>query len=303
MLGTVSRIRMHPDEVPVDTDLVRRLLKAQAPQWAALPLAPVASAGTDNSLYRLGDDMVVRLPRIAWAAPLVEKEWTWLPKLGPHLPLSVPRPLFMGEPGEAYPWQWSVGSWLEGEEASVEKLKDPAQAAVSAAEFLLALQRQDAAGGPQAGPANFDRGVPLKQRDAKTRAALASLQGRLDTAPLAAAWQRALAAAEHSGPPRWLHGDLRPGNLLSRGGELSAVIDFGCLGVGDPACDLQCAWSFFPAGVRDVFRRAVGADDGAWERGRGWALSVSIIALPYYWNTNQDLRDISLHTIREVVAQ
>jgi len=296
-----STSKMHPDELEIDVDLARRLLKAQAPQWAELPIEPVPSAGTDNMLYRLGNDKVIRLPRVAWAAGLVEKEQTWLPWLAPHLPLAIPRPLAVGQPGEAYPWQWSVYGWLEGDEASLDNLASVEQAAVALAQFIHSLENLDASGGPRAGSGNFYRGVPLKERDAPTRAAIASLKDLLDTAALVAAWEKALAVPAYTGLAKWVHGDLRPGNLLASRGRLSAVIDFGCLGVGDPACDLQVAWSFLPPGVRTAFRQSLGTDDASWERGKGWALSVSIVALPYYWSTNRILADIARHTIREVL--
>jgi aminoglycoside phosphotransferase (APT) family kinase protein len=298
----MSSSKMHPDELEIDVDLVRRLLKAQAPQWAGLPVEPVLSAGTDNALYRLGSDMVIRLPRVGWAAGLVEKEQTWLPRLAPHLPLAIPRPLAVGQPGGAYPWQWSVYEWLEGDEAGPDNLASMEQAAVALARFIHSLESLDTAGGPRAGSANFYRGVPLEERDTPTRAAISSLKDLLDTAALVEAWERALAAPGYTGPPTWVHGDLRPGNLLANHGTLSAVIDFGCLGVGDPACDLQVAWSFLPSGARATFRRSLGADEAAWERGKGWALSTSIIALPYYWSTNRILADIARHTIGEIVG-
>jgi aminoglycoside phosphotransferase (APT) family kinase protein len=307
----MSSSKMHPDELEIDEDLVRRLLKAQAPQWAGLPIEPVPSAGTDNALYRLGSDMVIRLPRVGWAAGLVEKEQTWLPRLAPHLPLAIPRPLAVGQPGEAYPWQWSVYGWLEGDEAGPDNLSSMEEAAAALARFILSLESLDTAGGPRAGSGNFYRGVPLMERDAPTRAAISSLKdlpdtapldtAALDTAALVEAWERALAAPRYTGPPTWVHGDLRPGNLLANHGRLSAVIDFGCLGVGDPACDLQVAWSFLPSGSRAGFRRLLGVHEAAWERGKGWALSVSIIALPYYWGTNRILADIARRTIGEVL--
>jgi len=298
----MAAAKMHADELEIDAPLVRRLLKAQIPHWADLHLYPVPSAGTDNALYRLGRDKVARLPRIAWAAGLIEKEYAWLPRLAPQLPLAIPEPIAMGEPGEGYPWRWGIYKWLEGEEAAPQNLESLEQAAVDLAHFVASLQQRGAPDGPPAGPGNSYRGVPLKERDKPTREAIAALARLLDTAPALAAWEKALSEAEYTGPPQWLHGDLRPGNLLAREGKLSAVIDFGCLGVGDPACDLQVAWSFFPAGAREAFRKELAVDDATWERGRGWALSVSLIALPYYWDRNRQLADIARRTIREVLA-
>ena len=233
--------KMHVDEVDTDASLVRRLLVAQFPQRADLPIEPVPSAGTDNALYGLGDDMAVRLPRIERATWQVDKEHEWLPRLAPHLPLAVPVPLARGLLGEGYPWNWSITPWLEGENVTIERLADPRQAATDLARFIAALQRIDPSGGPPPGEHNFSRGVPLAQRDSRTREAIRALDGMLDTKAVTAAWDTALRAPAWHGPPVWIHGDVSSGNLLAVQGRLSAVIDFGGLGVGDPACDLMIA--------------------------------------------------------------
>ena len=288
---------MHADEVEIDASLVRCLLVAQSPQWADLPIEPVQSAGTDNAIYRLGDELAARLPRIPSATGQVEKEHRWLPRLAPLLPLAVSLPLARGRPGEGYPFLWSVSRWLEGETATPERVTDLRQAATDLAGFISALQRIDPTGGPKS-----SRGVPLALRDERTRAAIAALHGKLDTDALTAAWDAALQAPTWHGPPVWTHGDLYDGNLLVEGGRLSAVIDFDVLGVGDPACELIVAWSLFSAETRDVFRAALAVDDATWARGRGWALSVALIALPYYETTNPVMVDNARHRIGEVLA-
>lgn len=293
---------MHADEVETDVSLVARLLAEQFSQWARLPIAAVESAGTDNALYRLGADRVVRLPRVRSAAAQVEKEQRWLPRLAPLLPLAIPVPLAVGNPGGGYPWHWSVYRWLEGEHATVENLADLREAVTSLARFVDALHRIDPAGGPPPGTHNFFRGVPLALRDRYTRQAIAALQGTHDAHALTEAWEAALRIPAWHGSPVWIHGDLQPGNVLAVDGRLSAVIDFGGLGVGDPACDLIVAWNFLPAKVRSVFRAALEVDDATWARGRGWALSVSLVALPYYRITNPVLAETSRHTIAEVLA-
>ena len=301
----MSAGKMHTDEVHTDVSLVSRLLAAQFPRWADLPVKSVLSAGTDNALYRLGDDMVVRLPRIHWAAGKVDKEQRWLPKLAPLLPLAIPVPLAKGTPGEGYPWYWSVYRWLEGENATIERIADPCQAATDLAQFIAALQRIDPSGGPPPGAHNSFRGAPLAERDAPTRAAIASLEGMpgtLDLDAATAAWEAALRAPAWRGPLVWIHGDLQSGNLLARQGRLSAVIDFGCLGVGEPAMDLTVAWTLFAGKARDVFRAALAVDDATWARGRGWALSFGLIALPYYHSTNPVLAGIYRYAIDEVLA-
>ena len=297
--------KMHANEVATNASLVGRLLAAQFPQWADLAIAPVPSAGTDNALYRLGDDMVVRLPRIHWAVDTVDKEQQWLPKLAPLLPLAIPVPLAKGAPGEGYPWHWSVYRWLEGENATLDRIADPCQAATDLAQFIAALQRIDPTGGPPPGAHNSFRGAPLAVRDAPTRAAIDALDAMHDTLDIdavTAAWEAALQTPTWRGPPVWLHGDLQSGNLLARQGRLSAVIDFGCLGVGEPAMDLTVAWTLLSGRARDRFRAALAVDDASWTRGRGWALSFGLIALPYYHSTNPVLAGIYRRAIEQVLA-
>jgi aminoglycoside phosphotransferase (APT) family kinase protein len=293
---------MHDDEVHVATSLVSRLIAGQFPDWARLPIKPINSAGTDNAIFRLGDDMAVRLPLRAVAAGQVEKENRWLPGLAPHLPLGVPVPLAMGMPAESYPYHWCVCRWLEGENAVVAPIADLGQAATALAQFVSALQKLDPTGGPQPGTHNFFRGVPLASRDAQTRAAIASLHGILDTDAVTGAWEAAVGAPAWHAPPVWLHGDIHAGNLLVRQGRISAVIDFGGLGIGDPACDLMVGWTLLSAETRRTFRSALAIDDATWLRGRGWALSVALIALPYYLHTNPVLVGISRRAIDQVLA-
>jgi len=286
----------------IDKTLVAGLLAEQFPEWSHLPLAPVESAGTDNAMYRLGDDMAVRLPRVGWATGFIEKEVRWLPKLAPHLPLALPVPIAMGEPGNGYASHWSVVNWLDGENATLDRLADPRQAATRLGEFVFALQRLDTAGGPLSGEQNLLRGVPLAVRDPSTRDAIAALGSLFDIGELTTAWDSALRAPTWDGPPVWLHCDLQSGNLLAIDGQLTAVIDFGVMGVGDPACDAMAAWSLFSGESRKAFRAAMNVDDASWKRGRGWALSVAVIALAYYLNTNPVLAAMSRRAIEEVLA-
>jgi aminoglycoside phosphotransferase (APT) family kinase protein len=254
------------DEVDINVSLVGRLVAAQFPQWADLPVEPVEVDGWDNSTFRLGARMAARLPSAARYAPQVEKEHRWLPKLAPLLPLPIPVPLAKGFPGEGFPFNWSVYRWIEGETAAVGRIDNLVEFATELAEFLIALKRIDPAGGPSPGRHNFFRGGPLTVYDAETRQALAALEGRIDTGAASTVWEAALAAAWH-GPPVWFHGDVAAGNLLVEGGRLSAVIDFGTSGVGDPSCDLAIAWTLFGGESRDAFRAALGLDDATWARG------------------------------------
>jgi aminoglycoside phosphotransferase (APT) family kinase protein len=294
--------KMHDNELNIDAGLVRRLLVAQYPLWATLPIELVPSAGTDNALYRLGGDMAVRLPRIEWARWQVDKEHEWLPRLAPHLPLAIPVPIAKGSPGEGYPWNWSITPWFDGETVTIERLADPRQTAIELAQFIVALQHIDPIGGPLPGDHNSGRGVPLAQRDRDTRESIQALEGMLDTESVTAAWEAALQTPAWSNPPVWIHGDVAPGNLVAAQGRLSAVIDFGCLGVGDPACDLMIGWTLFSGESRAAFRTALAVDDATWARGRGWALSWALIFIPYYLNTNPVGVSLAWRTIAEVLA-
>lgn len=294
--------KMHADEVDIDIPLVNLLLTTQFPEWTNLPIRCIQSAGTDNAIYRLGDDMAVRLPRHPRAMKSIDKECQWLPKLAPHLPLPIPVPLAKGLPGEGYPFCWSICQWLDGENATRERIANLNQMATDLADFIMALQQINPSGGPIPDSHNFYRGVPLATRDTHTRAAIKSLDGAIDTSSATAVWEIALNATVYDRSPVWIHGDLQSGNLLVQEGRLSGVIDFGGLGVGDPACDLMVAWNLLDAESRAVFRRALSVDDATWARGRGWALSVALIALPYYQNTNPVFASTSRYTIAEVLA-
>jgi aminoglycoside phosphotransferase (APT) family kinase protein len=294
--------KLHLDEVDIDLSLARRLIANQFPLWAKLPVEPFPSAGTENMIYRLGDDMAIRLPRTPGAEVQLAKEHRWLPRLAPLLPLAIPIPLARGAPAEKYPSPWSVYRWLPGENMTLGPLANLDQGATEMAHFVAALQQIDTTGGPPPGRHNFFRGEPLAKRDEETRAAVTSLQGIINSDLALVAWEEALKAPAWSGPPVWIHGDLLPSNLLVVEGELSAVIDFGGLAVGDPACDLIVAWSTLSASTRHIFRATLGVDEATWARGRGWALSFGLIALPYYQVTNPELAGIARTTIDEVLA-
>ena len=277
--------KMQDEEVDIDAALVSRLVAAQFPQWAGLPIGPVEVGGWDNRTFHLGADKTVRLPSAARYAEQVEKEHRWLPKLAPHLPLPIPVPLAKGAPAFGYPWQWSVYRWLEGETAIIWRIADLRRFATALAGFLTALQRIDPAGGPPPGEHNFYRGGPLTVYDAETRQAIAALEGRIDAEAASAAWEAALDAT-WLGPPVWFHGDVAAGNLLVEGGRLSAVIDFGTSGVGDPACDLAISWILLDVESRNAFRAALELDDATWARGRGWTLWKALITLAGHIDTN-----------------
>lgn len=257
---------MHDDEVAIDAGVVRRLVATQFPHWGELPIEPVHSAGTLNSVYRLGDDLCVRLPRAQrWASDL-EREVRWLPRLAPHLPLPVPEPVATGSPGDGYPFRWAIYTWLDGEGFHLGRVVDERGAAVDLAGFVTDLRGFDPTGAP---PSSRDR--PLAMRDRETRLAIESLDDVLDIEVVTAAWEASREGAAWNGSPVWTHGDLLSVNLLVHDGRLSAVLDFGNLGLGDPAVDVVAAWSVFGADGRAVFREELGVDDSTWIRARGFA--------------------------------
>jgi aminoglycoside phosphotransferase (APT) family kinase protein len=270
--------KMHDGEIDIDATLVSRLMAAQFPEWGELPLRPVAAAGTDNAIFRLGDAMAVRLPRIHWAIDQPAKEREWLPVLAPHLSLAVPTPLALGEPADEYPWHWSVCRWLPGDIATPEHLSSPREVADDLARFMRELESIDTEGGP----APAGRGEPLATRDGATRDAIATLGDAIDTTRVEALWEAALGAPVPSRSPVWLHGDLDARNLLAINGRLSGVLDFGALAVGDPAADVMVAWKMFGADDRGWFRSILGVDDATWLRARGWVLSQALMILSYY---------------------
>lgn len=277
---------MHPDEVDIDDHVVRRLVDSQLPEWSGLPIARVESDGTENAIFRLGDEMAIRMPRHPRAVAALEKEYRWLPRLAPELPLAVPLPVAKGAAGDGFPFPWVVMSWIEGERATADHVGDPRRLAADLAAFIVALREIDPTGGPVPSAQNYGRGVPLATRDRWVRACIGELGDTIDADAATDAWDAALDAPVWSDPPVWIHGDLSPGNVLMHDGRLSGVIDFGGLGVGDPGCELSVAWMMFDDDARRVFRDALAVDDATWARGRGWALSIALIYVPYYLETN-----------------
>jgi aminoglycoside phosphotransferase (APT) family kinase protein len=260
----------------IDAALVRRLLADQFPQLADLPVTPVKIDGWDNRTYRLGDELTARLPTHESYTAAVPKEHQWLPILAPALPVPIPEAVAKGEPGQGYPHHWAIRRWIDGQTASYETVADLNDFARSIAEFILALQSVDATGGPEAGAHSFHRGAPPEYYNDQTMEALAVLKGRIDTDLAREVWEAALETSWDQ-PPVWFHGDIASGNLLVQDGRLSAVIDFGTSGVGDPACDLVIAYTFFSGDSRSVFRDSVAQDAGTWARARGWALWKALI--------------------------
>jgi aminoglycoside phosphotransferase (APT) family kinase protein len=263
---------MHENELLVDEAVARRLVDEQFPEWAGLPLRRVEPWGTDNAIFRLGDELAVRIPRIDGSTQPGGKVHEWLPRIAARLPMEVHLPVAQGAPSGDYPWYWDVFTWVEGETASVADI-DPVQAGRDLAGLVRALQALDPAGAPAG------RGVPLAERDPAVRKWLRTLG---DDGRLAEEWERALAVPPWDGPPVWAHGDLDARNWLVRDGRVAAIIDWGALGVGDPAVDVMVAWKLSSAAGRAAFRDALDVDDDTWARARGWALSQGIGATAYY---------------------
>ena len=267
---------MESPERLIDSDLVRRLIADQFPQWANLPVRPVAQSGWDNRTFHLGEDMSVRLPSSQMYSRQVEVEQRWLPVLARALPLPIPQPLAMGEPDHGYPWKWSVYRWIPGEAASPGAINSLPEFSRQLAGFLVSLQKIDATNGPPPGPGNFYRGGNLSIYDNQARSAIAALDWRVNASAAERAWSAAL-TTNWERAPVWVHGDIAMGNLLLNHGRLSGVIDFGQLAVGDPACDLAIAWTLLRGESREVFRTALGLDSATWQRGRAWALWKAVI--------------------------
>ena len=301
MLADTSDLGPVPRRITVGAEQVRRLIELQFPQWAGLPVQPVASGGWDNWTFHLGAGMLVRLPSASEYALAVGKEHRWLPVLAPQLPLPVPVPLAKGEPGAGYPYQWSVYPWLDGEPASADRISDPVRFAVDLAGFLTALRGIDPAEGPRPGKHNWFRGGTLRTYDVQARNALAELDGHIDAGLVRQIWDNAL-DARWDGAESWFHGDVAEGNLLLRDGQLAAVIDFGTCGIGDPACDLAIAWTLLTAEGRQAFRERLPAGPAEWARGRGWALWKTLAA---YARTlgDEEQAAAARHVLSEIVSE
>ncbi|WMX45751.1 aminoglycoside phosphotransferase family protein [Streptomyces roseicoloratus] len=285
----------------LDEELVRRLIAAQFPEWARLPVREVASAGTDNAMFRLGEEFVVRLPKDEGSLGQVAKEQRWLPRLAPALPLAVPVPVGLGAPGEGYELPWSVYAWLDGRDAFDAPIADLPHAAAELGRFGVALRGVDATGGPtsfRGGPVtDWEQGAMAEAL--RDLAADGTLDGELATA----AWESVLRLPAYDGEPVWVHGDLLPGNLLTRDGRLTAVIDFGGLGTGDPACDTMAAWTLFTPETRPLFREAARVDDATWARGRGWALCWGVVTEHYYRGKNPVLASVAHRSWSQALAE
>ncbi len=294
--------KLHAGEIDISTGLAARLVAEQFPNWAGLPVRPVSSAGTECVLYRLGDELVIRLPRRPGASLDAILTQGALSRLAPFLPVPVPALIAEGRPTAEYPASWGVLRWLDGDTPVEGLLAEPDLLAADLAGFLRALWNVDVSKLGLADRPPAYRGGPLTDQHEFTIDAIGQLRALIDADAARAIWDHAARLPLWDGPDTWIHADMMPGNVVTRNGRLAAVIDFGAAGLGDPSQDLIVAWMLLPASVRPAFRRAIGTDDDTWLRGRARALSMALGHLDYYHDTNPVMADNARYTICEVLA-
>lgn len=292
-----SRMPLHVGELEIDAELARRLVAARLPELADLPITEVRSTGTVNALFRIGDDLCARLPRLPqWAADL-EKEARLLPELALGMTLQIPEPVHLLPASREFPLPWAIFRWIGGRPYADDLIEDERRAADDLAQFVVELRAVDV---PIDAPGAGRR--PLRELDVMTRAAIQQAGDRIDGEAAAAAWDLALRAPVWTGRPRWIHADLLRPNILVRDQQLTAVIDFGSAGVGDPAADIIPAWSVFGTAGRDRYRQRLDSGDGSWERARGVALHQAALIIPYYAESNPEFAASAIRTVEQVVA-
>ncbi|MCH9770531.1 MAG: aminoglycoside phosphotransferase family protein [Gammaproteobacteria bacterium] len=289
--------RMHKNELQITEPLVRSLLCAQCPEWAELEIEPVPSSGTDHALFRVGKNLVARLPRIERAVKNIDKEYEWVPEISKLIKTSVSIPIFKGERQIDYPYQWLILKWNEGVNPNFEKENEYAELAKELANFLNQLHGINLKNGPQS-----RRGIPLINQNIKTQKAINQLTLEINVKKITALWKQLSCLPSWNKPSVWVHGDFLPGNILVKQNNLNAVIDFSDLGIGDPACDLIIAWSLFNEKSRNIFKNNLNyIDADTWLRGQGWALSIALIMLPYYKKSNPQLAKLAKRVIKSVL--
>lgn len=283
----------------IDEILVQNLIARQFPQWINLPIRAVPNQGWDNRTFRLGDELLVRLPSSQKYAFQVEKEQVWLPKFAPHLSYSIPVPIALGQPEIEYPWKWSIYKWLKGESALRGQIDNLENFAHDLANFMNTFQQIDTVGGPLPSAQNFYRGGSLLNYDKETRKAISLLVGKIDQKNALGLWEKAI-NTKYADHPVWVHGDISPGNLLVANGKLTSVIDFGQLAVGDPACDLTIAWTMFYGKSREIFIQAIITDQGTWIRAQAWGLWKALIIAAGISEADATEKQKSFRIIKEI---
>lgn len=285
----------------IEISLVQDLIAHQFPQWKELSIHPVKTSGFDNCTFHLGDKMLIRLPSKAEYAFQVEKEQYWLPRLKSLLSIQIPTPVAMGKPAKNYPWKWSIYEWIRGESVASSDRTDYCELATDLAEFLVSFQSIDSTGGPLPSQHNFYRGGSLKVYDDEVKKAVTLIGSQMDLKTVREIWEVA-PATSWQGKSVWVHGDVSPGNLLIDNGRLCAVIDFGQLAIGDPACDLAIAYTLFSGKSREVFRKIIKVDEDTWARGRAWALWKALITVAGLTNPNNSESKKSKQIIDDVIS-
>lgn len=295
--------KMHENELEIDASFASKLIETQCPQWSGLPIVPIKSSGTDNALFRLGNEYIIRLPRIEWEVGSVNKsimkEYEWLPKIAKFLKIPISEPIFKGYPDPSYPWAWLVSKWNEGQNPDFEKDNEYEFLAKDLAYFLNEFHKINLPNGPLS-----RRGIPLNTKilDEETKKAISELENEMDTSKISLLWKQLSNIPNWNKDPVWMHGDFLPGNILIQNNRLSAVLDFTDVGIGDPACDLVIAWSLLNPNSRFIFRQTLEhIDDNTWERGKGWALSIALIMLPYYMHSNPVLARLAKRMIEHIL--
>jgi aminoglycoside phosphotransferase (APT) family kinase protein len=292
-------MRMHADEVVIDEPLVRRLISTQMPEFGGLQLVKVEPWGTDNAVWRLGEEMVVRLPRIHWATGQIDLEREWLPKLAPLLPVALPEPIAIGEADDEYPWRWGVFRWISGVPAGPSTISDPVAFALDLVDVIRSLMRIPTDGAPPA----TNRARPVAEYNDMTLLFIDNVSGLIDADAARRVWEAAMDATPHEGPPVWVQGDLE-GNCVVREGRLSGIVDWGSACAGDPAVDIQVVWSpLFTDDSRQAFLRDLGVDDATLARSRGAAVHQACGALGYYLDTYPLIVERSWHKLAAIGVQ
>lgn len=297
------RSSMHSDDINIDIFVVSTIIKESFPKWGTLPISPLGE-GTSNYLFRLGNDMVIRIPRHRQSVETLEKERQWLPFLSSNLNWKIPRPIADGKVGEHYPFPWYIYNWIDGKIIEKDVYVDQDKLVIDMTNFLKDLQKLDTKDAPLPGAHNFYRGVELKSRDSSVRNAINSLSLKLDLSEIEKIWNRGLRAKRWDKRGLWIHGDLDSRNLLvNKDGGLAGIIDFGGLAVGDPAVDAMVAFKLFDKEHREIFRERLKIDDDMWARGKGWVVSQALIALDYYTLENNPVLVLLAYQWLEAVKE
>lgn len=276
---------------------IHNLVKNQFPEWRDLEIKPILPLGTDNLMYRLGNDKIIRIPITKESILDIEKEINCLPKFS-NLPITTPQIIAIGQEAKEQNSRWIICNWIKGDNFNKNNIQDQKQAAIDLANFINELQKIDITNAPES-----RRGKPLQNFDKKVRESIKSLDDCYDIKLLNNIWEKALDAEIWTKSPVWIHSDLHEGNVITHNGKISAIIDFGLAGIGDPACDIVPAWTLLQKEAQTTFRNHINADEETWKRGHGWALSFGVIAYSYYRKTKHPIAEISRKVIDEVIRK